>query len=266
TDGDASAFTDASFHFYRMHAIQWLLIALDRAARESGDVVARHAAWLESLALRQNRHVICRGIAARALLTLAAGGHMAMDPVARDALVRINASTLPTQLSAYHTRPHRSPPGSDETCEFTFDYDFSRSWIESLAKCFAIRPNEVEVVACRVIREEWGLQENGHYDRDARALRGQFKEYNRRRGSELGGQDNLSFYLSYHAVMETAGQLLETHPLHEDPESSWGSFSHWLEDRASLHAKGDWLADHRQMPPLDAIAFPVHKKGTWPVP
>lgn len=266
TSGDASAFTDASFHFYRMHAIQWLLIALDRASRESGDVVARHAAWLESLASRQNHHVICRGIAARALLTLADRGHVAMDPGARDALVRINASTLPTQFSAYHTRPYRSPPGSDDTCEFTFDYDFSRSWIESLAKCFAIRPKEVEVVACRVIREDWGLQENGHYDRDARALRGQFKEYNRRHGSELGGQDNLSFYLSYHAVMETAGQLLETHPLHEDPESSWGSFSHWLEDRASLHAKGDWLADHRQMPPLDAIAFPVHKKGTWPVP
>lgn len=266
TGGNASAFTDASFHFYRMHAIQWLLTALDRSSRESGDVVSRHAAWLESLASRQNRHVICRGIAARALLALADGGHVAMDPVARDALVRINASTLPMQLSAYHTRPHRSPPGSDETSEFTFDYDFSRSWIESLAQCFAIRPKEIEAVACRVIREDWGLQENGHYDRDARALRGQFKEYTRRRGSELGGQDNLSYYLSYHAVMETAGQLLEIHPLHEDPESSWGSFSHWLEYTASLDAKGDWLADCRQMPPVDTIEFPTRKKNAWPVP
>lgn len=266
TGSDASAFTDASFHFYRMHAIQWLLIALDRASRESGGVVARHAAWLESLASRRNRHVIWRGIAARALLALAEGGHVAMDPVGRDALVRINASTLPAQLSAYHTRPHRSPPGSDDACGFAFGYDFSRSWIESLAQCFAIVPREIEAVACRVIREEWGLHENGHYDRDARALRGQFKESARRRGSELGGQDDLSFYLSYHAVMEAAGQLLETRPLHEDPERSWGSFSHWLEDKASLNAKGGWLADCRQMPPLDAIEFPAHKKGVWPVP
>lgn len=266
TDGDAPAFTDSSFHFYRMHAIQWLLTALDRASRESGDVVARHAVWLESLATRQNRHVICRGIAARALLALAGGDHVSIDPVARDALVRINASMLPAQFSAHHTRPHRNLPGSDDTCEFTFGYDFSRSWIESLARCFAIRPGEIEAVACRVIREDWGLQENGHYDQDARALRGQFKEYVRRRGSELGGQDDLSFYLSYHALMEAAGQLLETHPLHQDPESSWGSFSHWLEDKASLDAKGDWLADHRQMSPLDTIAFPAHKKDTWPVP
>ena len=266
TDGDASAFTDASFHFYRMHAIQWLLTGLDRASRESGDVVARHAAWLESLASRQNRHVICRGIAARALLALADGGHVTVDPVARDALVRINASTLPTQFSAYHTRSHHSPPGSDVACEFTFGYDFSRSWIESLARCFSIRPGEIEADACRVIREDWGLQENGHYDRDARALRGQFKEHSRRRGSELGGQDNLSFYLSYHALMEAAGQLLETHPLHEAPESSWGSFPHWLEDKASLDAKGDWLADHRQMSPADAVEFPAHKKGAWPAP
>lgn len=266
TGGDVSAFTDASFHFYRMHAIQWLLTALDRASRESGDVVARHAAWLESLASRQNRHVICRGIAARALLSLADGGHMAMDSIARDALVRINASTLPTHFSAYHNRPHRSPPSSDDVCEFTFDYDFSRSWIESLAECFAISPKEIKAVASRVIREGWGLQENGDYDRDVRALRGQFKGLERRRGSDLDGKDDLSLYLSYHALMETAGQLLETHPLHEDPESSWGSFSHWLEDRASLDAKGKWLADHRQMPPVDTIEFPARKKDAWPIP
>lgn len=261
-----SPFTDARFHFYRMHAIQWLLSALDRASRESGDVVSQHAAWLVLLASRQNRHVVCRGIAARALLALADGGHVTMDPVARDALARINASTLPTQFSAYHTRPDDSPLGSDDACNFTFDYDFSRSWIEPLARCFGKRPGEVKAEACRVIRKDWGLQENGHYDRDARAVSGQFKESARRRGRELGGQDNLSFYLSYHALMESAGQLLETQPLHEDPESSWGSFSHWLEETASLDAKGDWLADHRQMPPLDAIEFPAHKKGAWPVP
>lgn len=264
--GDASTFTNASFHFYRMHARQWLLTALDRASRESGDVVARHAPWLESLASRQNRHVICRGIAARALLALADGGHLAIDPIARDTLVRINASTLPTQFSAHYTRSHLSPPGSDEACEFHFDYDFSRSWIESLAECFAIRPREIEAVACRVIREDWGLQENGHYDRDARALRGYFNDHGRRRGSELGGQDNLSLYLSYHAVMEATGQLLETHPLHEDPEDSWGSFSYWLEGTASLDAKGDWLADRRQMLPMDTIEFPTRKEKAWPVP
>lgn len=266
TGGDASAFADASFHFYRMHAIQWLLLALDRASPESGAVVARHATWLKSLASRQNRHVVCRGIAARALLALTDGGHVTMDAVVHDALVRINASTLPTQFSAYHNRAHRSPLESYHPCEFTFGYDFSRSWIESLAQCFAIRPEEIKTVACRVIREDWGLQENGHYDRDARALRGQFTEYARRRGSELGGQDDLSFYLSYHALMEATGQLLESHPLHEDPESSWGSFSHWLEDKASLDAKGDWLADCRQMPPLDAVEFPAHEKEAWPVP
>lgn len=266
TGGDASAFTDASFHFYRMHAVQWLLTALDRASRESGEAVARHAGFLESMASRQNRHVICRGISARALLALANGGHVTVNPLARDALVSINASALPTQFSAYHTRSHRSPPGSGVACEFTFDYDFSRSWIESLARCFAIHAGQIEADACRVIREDWGLRENGHYDQDARALHGQFKEPLMARGSELGGEDNLSFYLSYHALMETAGRLLETHPLHEDVESSWGSFSHWLEDRASLDTNGDWLADRRQMPPADAIEFPPYNKGAWPVP
>lgn len=266
TGGDASAFTDATFHFYRMHAVQWLLTALDRAARESADVVARHAAWLESLASRQNRHLICRGIASRALLALADGGHMVMTPTTCDALVQINASRLPIQFTSYFHRPHQSPRTSHDQSEFIFGYDFSRDWIESLARCFAVSPREVEDATRQVIREDWGLQDNGHYDQDARALRGQFKEQARRRGSELGGQDDLSFYLSYHALMEAAGRLLETHPLHEDPESSWGSFSYWLEHTASLDAKGEWLADCRQTPPADSIEFPNRKEGAWPVP
>ncbi|RMS04945.1 hypothetical protein ALP73_200223 [Pseudomonas coronafaciens pv. garcae] len=264
--GNVSAFTDASFHFYRMHAKQWLLNALDRASRESGNVVSQHASWLESLASRRNSHVICRGIAARALLSLADGGHVTMDPAARDALVQINTSTLLTQFSAYHTRPHSIQKDSEDACDFTFDYDFSRSWIESLARCFGISPRKVEAKACRVIRQDWGLQENGHWDQDVRALAGQFNEHARRRSREQGGQDNLSHYLSYHALMESAGQLLDTQPLHEDPDDSWGSFSHWLEKVASLDAKGDWLADHRQMVPPDVIKLPAHKKGAWPVP
>ncbi|RXT59624.1 hypothetical protein [Pseudomonas syringae] len=266
TGVNASAFTDASFHFYRMHAVQWLLIALDRASRESGGVVSRHTAWLESLASRQNRHVVCRSIAARTLLSLAEGGHLVITPVTSDALIRINASPLPTQYSAYHSRVSHSPLGSDDTCDFSFDYDFSRDWIESLSKCFSIPPSEIKVVMCRIIREDWKMQENGHYDRDARALRGQFKEYGSKRGSELSGPDNLSFYLSYHAVMEAAGQLLETHPLHEDAEDSWGSFFHWLEYRALVGARGEWLADHRQTLPFDTIEFPARKKDAWPVP
>ncbi|WP_434040578.1 AVAST type 3 anti-phage nuclease/ATPase Avs3a [Pseudomonas aeruginosa] len=265
--GDSSAFTDASFHFYRMHAIQWLLIALDRASRESADAVSSHVSWLESLASRQNRHVIFRALAARALLALADRGRVEIDPAARGVLIQINASRLPTQLSAYHARPHRDLLGSGDSSDFAFDYDFSSTWIKSLARCFGISPEEIEALACRVIREDWGLQENGHYVRDARAQRGQFKEYVGRRGSKLGGQDTLSIYLSYHAVMEAAGHLLETHPLYEDPDSSWGTFSHWLERNVVLDAKGDWIADHRQMPPLDAVAFPkIRKKDSWPVP
>lgn len=264
--GDASAFTDAGFHFYRMHATQWLLIAFDRASRESGEFVARYAEWIESFASRQTQHVIWRAIAARTLLTLADRGHLVIAPSARDALTRINVSNCPPLLSTQRTQRHQGPFKSDKTGEFSFGYDFLKSWIGPLARCFAVPSQEIESIACRVIRGKWGLRENGHYDRDARALRGYFKESRRRRGGELGGQDDLSFYLSYHALMEAAGQLLETHPVHEDPESSWSSFSYWLEYTAGLGSSGDWVADSRQMPPLDTLEFPKHKRDEWPVP
>lgn len=261
---NTQAFTDSRFHFYRMHAIQWLLIALDRASRESGGVVAIHAAWLESLASRGNAHVVLRGIAARALLALADGGHMPMDEVLREALLEINASKLKPKFSPYYARSHHGAAEGDVDCGFDFSYDFSKSWIQSLAQCFAIPMGKVEALASRVIHEDWGLQENGHYDRDARAMSGYFSELLVRRDSALGEHDDLALYLSYHAVMEAAGKILETDPLHEDPDESWGSFSHWLEYKASLDAKGAWLADCRQMPPVDVVAFPAHQEGSWP--
>lgn len=265
TTGTMTAFTDAKLHFYRMHAVQWLLLALARSARESGAVVARHAGWLALHATRQNPHVFCRGTAAQTLLALADCGHIDLEPTTRARLQQINSSTLPVEFSAYHARSQRSRLETEEACDFAFGYDFSRHWFEPLARCFSIRPNDVESIACRIIRVDWGLDETGHYDRDARAKRGYFNESNRRRGRELGRQDDLSSYLSYHAAMAAAGELLECLPLHEDPESSWGSFAHWLEQYASLHDDGDWLADHRDLPPKDAIQFPQSRKETWPV-
>ncbi|WP_449302231.1 hypothetical protein [Pseudoxanthomonas mexicana] len=262
---DSSCFTDASFHFYRMHALQWLLIGLDRASRESGQAVGRHVAWLEKFASRKNRHVVCRGIAARAMLSLVDGGHTTVSSATRIILTRINESMLRAEISSYHDRPHRNSRELDYDREFSFGHDFSQTWIEPLARAFALPVSHVQALACRIIRSDWGLQENGHYDRDARALRGQFKEHVRRRGREQGQRDDLSFYLSYHSVMEAAGELLETHAIHEDPESPWGSFAHWLEEKALLDSRGTWLADSRRLPPRDATTFPVKGKDKWPV-
>lgn len=266
TAREMTAFTDATLHFYRMHAVQWLLIALARASRESGAVVTRHASWLMSYATRRNPHVFYRGTAAQALLALANSGHLALEPATQAALVQMYSSTFTVEFSAYHTRSQCSLPETEDSCDFVFGHDFGRHWFEPLARCFSIRTKDVESIACRIIRVDWGLEENGHYDRDARATRGHFSESAWRRGHGLGGQDNLSFYLSYHAVMSAAGELLERHPLHEDPESSWGSFAHWLEQEASLHNDGDWLADHRELPPVDGIKFPQSRKGAWPAP
>lgn len=264
TTGTVTAFTDAKLHFYRMHALQWLLLALARSARESGALVARHAGWLASQATRNNPHVFWRGAAAQALLTLAEGGHIDLDLTDRFKLEHINASTLPVQMSAYHERSRRSLVVGEVGREFAFGYDFSRHWFEPLARCFSVPDKDVQSMACRIIRVDWGLDENGHYDRDARAKRGYFNESNRRRGGERGEQDDLSTYLSYHAVMAAAGELLERMPLHEDPESSWGSFAHWLEQYAALYDVDDWLSDHRDLPPDDAIQFPKSTKATWP--
>jgi hypothetical protein len=62
---------------------------------------------------------------------------------------------------------------------------------------------------------------------------------------------DLQFYLSYHAVMTVAGELLATHPTHHDPNNPSRGFDHWLARSALSRSDGRWLADRRDPVPLE---------------
>ena len=57
-------FVDSRLTFYRLHALQWLLIALARATREVPLVLVPYATRLMELALNDQPHVMIRQFAA----------------------------------------------------------------------------------------------------------------------------------------------------------------------------------------------------------
>ena len=82
-------------HSYALHALQWLLIGLARAALEAPSAVAPYAKQLVDWALDDQPHVVIRQFAARAALQLIAKGRLADESGLSGRLKGINKSRLP---------------------------------------------------------------------------------------------------------------------------------------------------------------------------
>ncbi|MBW4054582.1 MAG: hypothetical protein HIU83_04125 [Proteobacteria bacterium] len=241
-------FADARLHFYHLHARQWLLIALARAAMESPEALAPHESFFIHSALNDESHVLIRHFASKAALSLAASGIIQLDSSVEDQLIIVNISSLPVTPSKNHERhkqhvhPMHRKSGSKR---FSFDYDLIKDSFESLGDCFAMCAYDIESEGEKLICDDWQLSENGHWDSDTRARRGYFRDdgsgYNSRK-------DNLSFYLSYHAMMTVAGKLLATTPLHQDPDDSDDEFNDWLNHYLLTRRDGCWLSDRTCIP------------------
>lgn len=250
--GDAGPFSYASFYFYSKHSLQWLTIALARAAHETPEVVARHLQFLLRLAVEGDPHVVIRGFAASAALALMASGLVSIDPSMYQRLTAINESKYPKQSSKrYKRRATRTAKGSDST-RFHLGMDFGPYWIDPLASCFGLTEAEVTDRVDRLIVDEWGHKDFTGWEKDERSRRGTFDHLETYyRHSSYPRADDLRFYLSYHALMVTAGRLLASMPLHQDPDDADDEFADWISGHVLARDDERWLADRRDPQPLE---------------
>ncbi|GLI39493.1 hypothetical protein KI811_15765 [Geobacter hydrogenophilus] len=248
-------FADSRLHFYHLHARQWLLIALSRAALDHPDTITPCADFLVRCALKDERHVLVRHFAAKAALALATSGNLQLDVGVIDQLNAVNKPSLPVISSKRYERhkQHVHPMHRESGAKrFTFGYDISRYWFENLGDCFGMSSSEIETEAEKVICDDWRLLEYGNWDKDARARRGYFGDgaSSHSHGS-YPQMDDLNFYLSYHALMTVAGKLLETVSIHQEPDELDDEFNDWLKWHLLSRADGFWLADRRDPTPLE---------------
>ena len=184
----------------------------------------------------------------------------------------MNTSPFPV-VSTRHYRRHSGQQDSDgggvAEDRFIFGYDMSRYWFESLGDCFAMSSSEIEKHAERVIKEDWKLSRNGHWDDDERARRSLYRERETWHSHGSYPQtDDLSFYLSYHAMFTAAGKLLATVPLHQDPNDPDDEFQDWLSRHLLTREDGRWLADRRDPKPLEWPSWKnelQHENWRWSV-
>lgn len=259
----ASAFYDARLHFYELHARQWLLIGLARAAKDRPDLVAPHADFLIKLAFTGEPHVLIRELAKRALCSLLEAGLLASQPDFRSRLATVNTSSFPPVESKSYRRPENDEiDAKNEEDRFYFGIDMGSYWFAPLGRCFAKSQALIEREALRVIRKDWQFSGDNRWDEDERHRR---KIYQDREAHHSHGSyprsDDLRFYLSYHAMMVVAGKLLETASVHHDPDDSEDEFRNWLRRHDLSRQDGGWLADRRDPIPLERPEWKDEKEA-----
>ena len=251
-NGTGGPFADSRLHFYHFHGRQWLMIALARAASEHPEMLVSHGDFFIHFALEDEPHVVIRHFAARAALALIESENLEVDEAIAARLASVNRSTLPIESSDRYRRVNRSGDWGIRTERFSFGYDMGRYWFKGLGRCFAKNSSDIEVEAEKVICDDWSLPENGYWNSDERNRRDIFQDRETWHShSSYPRTDDLSFYLSYHAMMIVAGKLLVTAPRHQDPNDPDDEFEEWLGRHLLSRQDGRWLADRRDPAPLE---------------
>lgn len=264
----AEAYYDARLYFYEMHARQWLLIGLARAGQDHPDLVAPHASFLIKLAFDGEPHVLIREFAKRTIIALLDAGFLATQTDLRQRLAVLNTSPLPLVESKSYRRVENEDADAndkssagDKEDRFYFGIDIGPYWYAPLGNCFALSQASIEREALCVIRQDWKISKGNRWDEDERHRQKIFKnmETYHSHGS-YPSVDDLSFYLSYHAMMVVAGKLLASNPAHYDPDDSADEFSNWLKRHDISRRDGRWLADRRDSTPLERPTWIFEKE------
>ena len=252
-DGTGVPFADSRLHFYHLHGRQWLMIALARAAVEYPAVLAPYWDFFVRFALKDEPHVVMRHFAAKAALALVQSGNIDLDEEGEITakLASVNGSKLPVTSSNRYKRSYSSRDRR-ESRRFSFHHDMTWYWFEALGKNFAKSVPDIEWEMEKIICDDWQLSENGYWNSDERHRRDIFQDRETRHShGSYPRTDDLSFYLSYHAMMIVAGKLLATVPRHQDPNDPDDEFEEWLRRHLLSRQDGYWLADRRDPAPLE---------------
>lgn len=249
-------FVDARLPFYGLHAFQWFLIGVARAATDFPAAFVPFAEQIVDWAFKDQTHVLIRQLAARGALALMSSGILVDKNGLKERLVNINKSPFPIIDSKSYDRRTTKTQVQTTTCDddrFYFSFDIGPYWYAPLGEIFALSQDEIESDALKIIRNGFGSKASGRWDEDERSKGGIYEEgHTLHSHGSYPRVDNLHFYHSYHAMMIVAGNLLACTPTHRDSEyGEIDKFADWLDHHDISRRNGRWLWDRRDPVPLE---------------
>jgi hypothetical protein len=249
------SFGAKQFPFYNLHARQFLMIAFSRSSFENSSIFEPYATILYDYAVNK-KHAVIQKYAVDIALNI-----HAMSP-------EIYSADEITSLKNVLISPHHAVKGDfnysvdsylhqkrefDRENNFHFGWDFHQYWFAPLGRVFGVSADQIEDLASIVVADLWGTVEGGYY-KDPRV--GLWNNSSDRNGTHhdhgsYPRTDDLDFYMSYHAMMIVASDLLANMPTiawrDGDEDDKW---PYWLSRHLTTRDDGKWLSDFRDPVPL----------------
>lgn len=269
--GRSGPYTDPALPFYNLHARQWLLLGLDRAAVDAATPLSRETTrlakgWLDT------DHVVIRGLAASVILRHDTPDASPLTAGERDRLAGVNRSPFsPVAVSRYGFDADED--GEDPIEEaYVFGMDAGKYMFAPLGRCFGVKLARVEHMAKTRAEAAFGLSDEESWRDDPRHAKGVFDSMETYAGQGMSPKaDGLRDYFGYHALMLSAGELLRTKPVRLDPYGEPGDpdeFAQWLGHQGLTRPDGRWVSDRRdpvRLPPLGAAKGHDDRDWRWGV-
>lgn len=250
-----NSFRDPTAPFYFLAAKLWLMISLYRISVETPGSLIPHKDQIFKIATSSELpHVAIREYAKRTLLQLAASGVIVLTASEKDQVDKINTAIKgKTERGKDYSRSFgRSRDGKRR---FSFDEtDTLRYWYEDILSIFpTVSQDQVLTIGEQWIIDKWGANDEANYwDKEPRKARYDQRKYGLWSHSHHSRPtiERYGTHLEWNAMYCIVGELLTTHPVSDEAEGQYGSFSYWL-SHALLTDAPAWLTDHRGPTPLE---------------
>lgn len=242
-----AAFCDQQLFHYALHARQWAMIALARAALDQPAVVAKYLPELLEVAFGSPPQVLIRSWAVLAILAVVKGTGLVLPEATLARLEGVNVARV-NRFRLRKSWDYEPSSGPQRPLELHFGIDMPSYWFDRLGDVFGLDEAETTRRVEKVICQDWGVTE-AQWQSDER-LRRRLLDYEDTRHSHGSSprSDDLHFYFSYHAMFTLAGQLVDELEIHA-PEDDWFSWEEWLKGHALARSDGRWIADRRDPSP-----------------
>ncbi len=255
-----AGFVDHRLPFYRLHALEWLLIGLARAAVDPRGV-ARLGAFQELLVdvlLHQRPHAVIQATAREIVRHTHAGGIGELSQNEFDAIMDVGqrlgliAQEDMEAEGSDDTRSEASSVAPDSIEHDPLAWDFEDSWSRPLGEVFGLDQSGVLQAVHEAIRAESGTDVSDSLDDDPRHSLKLYDDSTASYHGEWAQQDDLAFYRGVHGHYAVAAQLVASKPMVKGRFSdSDDPFGAWLQGHLISRTNGRWLADRRDPPPVD---------------
>lgn len=265
---NVGAFGSHKYPFYNLHARQYLLIAIARAAMDVPKIFLKHHAIFAHYALNNITHALIQKFAADIALLLEAAFPNIYEPEIIVQLRQVGVSPFPIRTVEGYGNHFDSPWHErgevDKSLAFYFSYDFDRYWFEPLGDVFGVTSIQVEELARQALFKDWNICMDGEYVRDPRQDLWRSDRDSWYRHSSYPKTDDYQFYLSYHAMLAVATKLLQSMPVVHKNDWYENAWQEWLQRHLLSRSDNRWLADRRDPAPLLRRAWLKNDKSdSW---